>query len=183
MDTPMPNIMFRGMSTIFRIRDRLSPRHTILQEVGIRPGDKVLDFGCGPGAYVSATAQLVGETGLVYALDLHPLAVQSVRRLAKKHNLLNIKTIQSDGPTQLPAGSVDVVLLYDIFHMLSQADAVLAELQRILKPGGLLSVIEPHWPEARTISGITQAGRFQLVKKGAHTLSFIPQPGTDGVLL
>jgi len=174
MDTSMPNIMFKGMSTIFRIRDWLSPRHPILQEVNIRPGDKVLDFGCGPGGYVPAIAQLVGETGLVYALDLHPLAIQSVQALARKQNLRNIKTIQSNGPTGLPADSLDAVLLYDIFHMLKQPDTILAELHRVLKAGGILSVIEPHWDQQRTIAGISQGGRFQLVTKGAKTLTFAP---------
>ena len=180
MDTPMPNIMFRGMTTIFKIRDWLKPRHSILHHVGIRPGDKVLDFGCGPGGYVPAASKLVGETGLVFALDLHPLAIQSVKTLARKQNLRNVKTIQSNGPTGLPTDSVDVVLLYDSFHMLSQPNAVLTELHRVLKAEGILSVIEPHWDQERTIADISQGARFQLIKKEARILSFVPQSQSSG---
>jgi ubiquinone/menaquinone biosynthesis C-methylase UbiE len=72
----------------------------------------------------------------VYALDLHPLAVERVRTLARKQQLGNVETIQSDCATGLPDGSVDVVLLYDIFHMLSEPDAILGELHRVLPNPG-----------------------------------------------
>jgi ubiquinone/menaquinone biosynthesis C-methylase UbiE len=165
--------MFRGMSLIFQIRDFLSPRDDILQEAGIQPGFQVLDYGCGPGAYVPGIVERVGESGKVYALDLHPLAVQRVQALARKRRLENVETICSDCETRLPDGSVDVVLLYDIFHMLSEPYAVLAELHRILKKNGTLSVIDPHISQEQIVSGITNEQLFELQKKGAKSYRFV----------
>ena len=172
MDKPMPRWAFDAMSFMFRIRDLLQPRTRILQEVDLKPGFHVLDYGCGPGTYVPHVAKRVGETGRVYALDLHPLAVQRVQALARARQLGNVETIQSDCATGLPEGSVDVVLLYDIFHMLSEPDAVLAELHRVLKKGGTLSVHDPHMREEDLVSGVTANRLFALVKKSERTCQF-----------
>ena len=125
MSTSSSNVGFRMMACMFRIRDLLQSRARVLQEVELEPGFRVLDYGCGPGAYVPHVAKRVGETGRVYALDLHPLAVERVRALARSRQLDNVETIRSDCATGLPDGSVDVVLLYDIFHMLREPNAVL----------------------------------------------------------
>lgn len=171
----MPNWAFNGMSFMFKIRDRLQPRTQVLQEVELGPGDRVLDYGCGPGTYVPHVAERVGETGHVYALDLHPLAVRRVQELARKRRLGNVETIQSDCRSRLPDGSVDVVLLYDIFHMLSEPDAVLAELHRVLKAQGTLSLLDPHMREEDLVSGVTRGGLFTLAAKGERTYRFAKQ--------
>ena len=172
MDKPMPNWAFNGMSFMFRIRDLFESRAQILQEVNLEPGFCVLDYGCGPGTYVSHLADRVGKSGRVYALDLHPLAVERVRSLARKRRLGNVEAIQSDCATGLPDDSVDVVLLYDIFHMLSEPEAVLSELRRVLKADGTLSVHDPHMPENKLTSGVTASSEFVLVDKGERTYRF-----------
>ena len=67
---------------------------------------------------------------------------------------------------------MDVVLLCDTFHMLSEPDGVLAELHRVLKPNGILSFSDHHLPEGEIISGITGSGLFGLLSKGKYTYSF-----------
>jgi ubiquinone/menaquinone biosynthesis C-methylase UbiE len=172
MDKPMPNLMFNGMSFILKLRDLILPPKEILQEVGIKPGFRVLDYGCGPGGYVVDAAELVGESGRVYALDIHPLAVQRVQDIARKRQLTNVETILSDCQTGLPNSSVDVVLLYDIFHMLSAPQAILAELHRVLKQDGILSFSDHHMSEDEIISGVTRDRSFKLSKKGERTYHF-----------
>jgi ubiquinone/menaquinone biosynthesis C-methylase UbiE len=175
MDKPMPNWAFKGMSFMFRIRDLFESRARILEEVNLEPGFYVLDYGCGPGAYVSYLAERVGESGRVYALDLHPLAIERVQALARRRRLDNVETIRSDCATGLPDGSVDVVLLYDIFHGLSEPEAVLAELQRVLKVDGTLSVHDPHMREEDLLGGVTGSQRFALAGKGEKTYQFVKQ--------
>jgi len=147
----------------------------ILKEVGIKPGFQVLDYGCGPGSYVMPLAELMGESGKIYALDIHPLAIQKVKKLITKKHLTNVETIHSDCKTGLPDNSIDVVLLYDILHELSNPDAVLEELHRILKPKGILSSRDHHWNENEIISEVTNKGLFQLLKKGEKTYSFLKE--------
>ncbi len=175
VDRPMPDIAFIAMSTLFRFRDLLRPRSEVLKEVGIKPGFRVLDYGCGPGAYVAATAGLVGPTGKVHALDIHPLAIQRVASVARRKGLANVETILSDCRTGLPGESVDVVLLYDIFHHLSEPDAVLREMHRVLKPAGILSFSDHHMKRAGIVSGVTRGQLFTLKAEGKRTYSFSKQ--------
>ena len=172
MDKPMSNLMVQGMCFVFMLRDFFSPRETILTETGIKPGDYVLDYGCGPGGYAAPASILLGEAGRVYALDINPLAVKRVQKIALKKQLANIETICSDCKTGLHDNSLDMILLYDIFHMLSNPDAVMAELHRTLKPKGTLSFSDHHMNENEIMAKITDSGLFLLSKKGKKTYSF-----------
>ena len=169
----MANFAFSMMSAMFKVRDLLRPRKEILGELGIKPGFRVLDYGCGPGGYVATAAELVGRSGMVYALDMHPLAIEKVEKIVRKNQLANVKTIRSDCQTGLPDDSIDVVLLYDILHMLSDPHAVLAELRRVLKPDGVLSLNEPHMGEQDVLSAVTNGHAFRLARRGERTYSFV----------
>jgi ubiquinone/menaquinone biosynthesis C-methylase UbiE len=161
------------MALTFKIRDFLRPRKDVVKEVGIREGFQVLDYGCGPGSYVRAVAELVGKSGKIYALDINLLAIQTVKKIAEKNRLTNVETILSSCKTVLPDDSIDVVLLYDTFHDLTDPDEVLEELHRVLKPNGVLSFSDHHMKENDIISEVTNKGLFKLLKKGVETLSFV----------
>ena len=61
MDKAQFNLDFRLMSLMFKVRDVVATRMRVLEEVGIEPGFRVLDYGCGPGSYTPPLAELVGE--------------------------------------------------------------------------------------------------------------------------
>ncbi len=172
MDKPEPGLHFKLMALTFEIRDFFAPRMSILKEVEIKPGFSVLDYGCGSGSYITAAAGLVGESGKIYALDIHPLAIERVRRIASRNHLPNVETIQSDCATRLPDDSVDVALLYDVFHKLSDPDSVLEELYRVLTPDGILSFSDHHIKEDEIVSRVADKGLFRLAGKGRKTYSF-----------
>jgi ubiquinone/menaquinone biosynthesis C-methylase UbiE len=163
---------FRLMALSYKVRDFLRPRQDLLEEVGIKTCSQVLDYGCGPGSYVGPVIKLIGDIGTLYALDVHPLAIKTVQRLASQKKLSNIRVIMSDCATGLPPASIDVVLLYDILHDLENRAEVLAELHRVLKPEGVLSVTDHHLQEDEIISRVTQGGLFKLKSKGSKTLGF-----------
>jgi ubiquinone/menaquinone biosynthesis C-methylase UbiE len=173
----MPAIAFRVMSWLINIRNRKHPPKEILQETGIKPGFRVLDYGCGPGGHSIAAAELVGEQGRVYALDIHPLALEAVEKAAAEKHLANIETIQSACATGLDAESLDMVMLYDIFHMLRNQKEVLREvlreLHRVLKLGAILSVDDHHMKAEDVVSGVTNTALFELSAKGKKTFSFL----------
>jgi ubiquinone/menaquinone biosynthesis C-methylase UbiE len=73
----------------------------------------------------------------------------------------------------LPSESVDVVLLYDVFHDLEDQTAVLEELHRVLKQDGVLSFSDHHLKEADIPSIVTAGKLFRLLKKGERTFSFV----------
>jgi len=163
---------FGLLSLTYKFRDLRLPRINVLKEVGIQPGFHVLDYGCGPGSYIMPLAGLVGTHGKIYALDINPLAIQAVQRLAAKKGLMNVQTILSGCQTELPSNSVNVVLLYDIIHNLDEPNEILAELHRVLKLKGVLSVTDHHLQEADIISLVTSKGSFKLTAKGKRTYSF-----------
>jgi len=173
MDKPEPNFHFKAMSFTYKFRDFFLPRKNILKEVRVKPGFSVLDYGCGPGSYIIPLAELVGKSGKIYALDIHPLAIQMVQSIASKKQLRNVKTICSNYKTGLPDSSIDVALLYDTFHDLSNPSEVLKELHRVLKPNGILSFSDHHMEENEIVAKITNRGLFKLSGKGKRTYSFL----------
>ena len=173
MDRLMSNRDFKLMTLGFKLRDLFLPRINTLKEAGIKSGDNILDYGCGPGSYTVVAAKLVGESGKVYALDIHPLAVQKVQNIAAKRRLTNIETILSDCATGLADESIDVALLYDALHEVSEPDKILAELHRVLKPNGILSFNDHHMKDEEIITKITENGLFKLSNKGERVYNFV----------
>jgi len=172
IDKQQSKLDFRLMALTYKFRDLRRPRMKILQEVGIEKGFHVLDYGCGPGSYLVPLAELIGESGEIYALDANPLAIDAVKRLATKKGLANVRTILSDRETGLSPDSIDIVLLYDILHNLKEPDAVLTELYRVLKPGGILSVSDHHLKKDEIISRVTGNGLFRLSVKKESIINF-----------
>ena len=163
---------FKLMTLTFRVRDFFRPRMDFLKEAGIKSGFCVLDYGCGPGSYITPLAQLVGALGEIYALDIDPLAIKQVQKTAARKTITNVKTIESDCKTGLRENHVDVVLLYDTFHDLSDPDDVLSELHRVVKSGGILSFSDHHMNEKDILTNVTDTGLFKLLTKGKKTYSF-----------
>jgi len=175
-DAPIPKIAFQSMKLSYKARDFLKPRQIILSEAPIKPGDTVLDFGCGTGSYTFIVAKIVGPQGRVVALDIHPLAIKHVENIARSRRLDNIDVVQSDADTGLADESVDLILLFDIFHMLNDPNRVLRELARVLKAEGHLCVNDHHMNGEGLTAGITSAGLFVEVNRAEHMILFRKHP-------
>jgi ubiquinone/menaquinone biosynthesis C-methylase UbiE len=172
LDAPISKFEFQRMALMISLRDLFSAPESTLDEVEIRPGFHVLDYGCGSGSFTLAALKRVGPEGKVYALDLHPLALQRVQRAAEKRGFPNIETIQSDCITRLATGTLDVVLFYYTLHWLTDPDCVLGELHRILKPDGVLSFRDPYMKEEEVLAAVTGRNWFRLAAKGEKTYRF-----------
>jgi len=172
---------FRLMSLEFRIRDRLRSPSKILEKAGVGVGMTVLDFGCGPGGFSLAAARLVGPGGQVTAVDIHPLALTSVRKSAERRGIKNLRAISGIGPAAVSDGGVDVVLMYDVLHDLGDADQILADIHRILKPGGRLTVRDHHLNESLLASIVCGKGFFRPAGRAAKTFLFEKADKDQGV--
>jgi ubiquinone/menaquinone biosynthesis C-methylase UbiE len=117
----------------------------VLGKAGVEKKCVVLDFGCGSGAYALPAARLTGPGGTVYALDKDIHALETLVRRAREEGLQNIITIvSSDLDTGLPDGSVDLVLLHDVLHMIDEQRALFGKVNRVLDPGGRVSIYPMH---------------------------------------
>jgi ubiquinone/menaquinone biosynthesis C-methylase UbiE len=169
------SLNFRGLALFLRLRERSGEPQKQIESLRLRPGQVVLDYGCGIGSYSLPAARALGEEGTVYALDIHPLAVETVQKRSRQESLSNVRTIRSGLDTGLPDESVDVVLLYDVLHHVHDKGALVRELHRILKTDGLLSVIPDHMEESELLK-IVQAGRrFSLQPRHTNSFEFAKQ--------
>ncbi len=124
---------------------------SILKYIGIKRGQKVLDFGCGSGNYTIPAARVVGEQALVYALDEDKETLDQLMSKAKSIGLKNITRVDASGKSRIRLDNefVDVVLLYDVLHYYyfpeeEDRRQLLYEVYRVLKPNGLLSLYPTH---------------------------------------
>ena len=109
----------------------------------IPTGATVADIGAGSGYMTLKMAERVGPTGRVFANDLQPQMLSILgRRLADKR-ITNVTLVQGtvDDP-KLPAASLDLELLVDVYHEFSQPQAMLRRLREALKPDGRLVLLE-----------------------------------------
>jgi ubiquinone/menaquinone biosynthesis C-methylase UbiE len=169
------NLDFRLMALTLRLREGLRSPKEDLKLVGLGPDQVVLDYGCGVGSYTIPAAQIVGPEGVVYALDKHPLAIQMVEKRAVQEGLTNVETIYSDLVTGLPDASVDVVLLYDVLHAVPDQLALLQELGRVLKPGGILSVRPEHMGRQTFTGLMKRSASFAPGKERGEAYCFTRQ--------
>jgi len=126
-----------------------NPARTLeLMGVGRRIKD-IADFGCGYGTFTIPAAQVIG--GKIYALDIEPGMVKTVKLKVKMFNLDNVVAIRRDFVSRgsgLKNSSIDFVFLFNILHA-EDPVGLLKEAYRILKPGGKAGII--HWKYDETI--------------------------------
>ena|SRR5206468_1788616 len=109
----------------------------------IATGASVADIGAGSGYMTVRLARRVGPEGKVYANDLQPQMLELLKRRLAHDKIANVIVVQGtvDDP-KLPAASVDLELMVDVYHELSQPQAMLRHLRDALKPGGRLALLE-----------------------------------------
>lgn len=172
MDKPMGNLSFRMMAALLRLFKREPFMRQRLEFAGIREGQVVLDFGSGPGYFAALAAEIVGPYGKVYAADIQPLITDYIEGLKEKRCLENLEAIVTDCDTSLPDESVDVILLFDVIHMMEDPNRVLNEMRRVLKSRGTLCVDVYHMDEERAIRIVENMG-FSKDEQLKNTINFV----------
>lgn len=120
----------------------------------LTPGMRVLDAGCGPGTITLGLARAVAPGGSCAALDREPSQVALARAGAARGGVEHV-AFQVASIYELPFAdaSFDAALSHAVFEHLARPAAALAELRRVLRPGGLLGVCSSDWGDARIEPG------------------------------
>ncbi|HEX8947243.1 MAG TPA: methyltransferase domain-containing protein [Candidatus Paceibacterota bacterium] len=145
------------------------PRKTV-EQMGLRAGMKVGDFGVGSGHYAVAAASIVGPEGHVYAIDVQEDILKHVRFLAEQAHLHNVETIwgnfEKTHGSKLRDHTLDAAILSNVLFQLSDRAAALAEIKRTLKPGGMLLVVD--W--VGSFSGVGPAPEHVVSERSTEEL-------------
>lgn len=163
----MSNLSFRMMTLFFRIVDLFYPHVARrVSRFGLEEGMTVVDYGCGPGRYTVVFARVVGEQGKVFAVDIHELAIEAVRKEILKRGLGNVEPVLARGyDSTLPDQVADRVLALDMFFGIREPTPFLAELKRLTKPDGLLIIDDGHQSRQTTREKVLASELWDIVQE------------------
>lgn len=147
---------------------------TLLEKAGIEEKMKVADLGCGRRGYFALqSAKLVGDRGIVYAIDVVKEALENVQSSAKLFGITNIQTIWADleiyKSTKIPDGTIDLAMLNNVLFQTKKEIEIIKEATRILKKGGKFLVTD--WKKIKAPFGPPLENRVEAEKVKQYTES------------
>jgi len=162
------NLIFKpaGANMESRFRHWLYPPLKTLQDAGVRPGQTVLEVGCGTGFFTLPAAKLIGEQGRLIAMDVTSDFITRVSTKVEAAKIKNVEVIKRNAlDTGLDSVSIDTVLLFGVLPFpLLPLNRLLPEMHRVLKPEGRLSVW--LWPIPFLVPwSISRSGLFNFINK------------------
>ena len=146
--TPVTYALGRDTAEAERLRRQTTELQPLaaelLDRVGAAEGQSAIDVGCGPRGILELLAERVGPRGRVVGLEVDPVHVAMARELVAEQGLTNVEVIQADARnTGLPPASFDVAHARTVLVNVPDPEAVLAEMTRLVRPGGWVASLEP----------------------------------------
>ncbi|MEO5733959.1 MAG: methyltransferase domain-containing protein [Rubrivivax sp.] len=163
-------------------REREERTDLLVRALQLAPGMTVADIGAGTGYLARRMAPRVAPGGRVLAVDVQPQMVRLLRAAAEREGIGNIEaSLGTEDDVRLPASSVDLAVMVDVYHELSLPFEVLASIVRALKPRGRVAFVEyraedPAVP-IKTLHKMTAA----QVRKEAAVQGLLPERAFEGL--
>lgn len=147
--------------------DRFTERFTgaiaarLVELAALSPGESVLDVGCGTGVVTFKAAERVGTRGTVVGIDLSDgMLAKAAAKSARAPSPLSVSFLKMDAEAlDFPDGKFDCVLSLFALRHFPHPDAALAQMRRVLKPGGRAVVAVGSGPELLSAAGLAAAWR------------------------
>jgi SAM-dependent methyltransferase len=115
----------------------------LIAKLGFRPGQNVADVGCGSGYYSRRIAPLVAPGGKVFGVDIQPEMLRMLEAAAKTDGITNIVPVLSEpSDPKLAPGTIDWILLVDVYHELQNPEPMLRKMREALSPTGRVALVE-----------------------------------------
>jgi ubiquinone/menaquinone biosynthesis C-methylase UbiE len=115
----------------------------VIKAMDLHSGDVVADLGAGSGYFTFRIAPEVGKTGKVLAVDIQEEMLEAIRSRAAAQGISNVEEVKdTETDPELPANSVDRVLMVDVYHELTYPFEVMTKVREALKPGGRVVFVE-----------------------------------------
>jgi SAM-dependent methyltransferase len=128
---------------IYLTPDVVATRRRVLEALALASGERVLDVGAGPGFLAAAAAEAVGPTGHVCGVDIS----EPLLAYARERTTLPWLEFRNGDATALPFADAtfDVAVSMQVLEYVPEVDAALAEIARVLRPGGRALVVDTDW--------------------------------------
>lgn len=161
---PCPSLLGWALESSFY--GRITGTAKTLDRIGLKPGQRALEVGPGPGRLLIPAARRVLPGGEVVGIDIQPGMVERLKERAKAANVTNLTAILGDATQPIvPEASFDLAFLVTTLGEIPDRSAALAQCFRALKSGGILSVSEmlpdPHYQSKTTVKRLAEAAGFQ----------------------
>jgi arsenite methyltransferase len=132
------------LERLYATRDMLRRRELVRAALDVRPGDRILDVGCGPGFYVTELLEAVGHEGSVVGVDSSADMLAVAAKRAAGHG--NVEFHQADATSlPVPAASFERAVCVQVLEYVRDVSAALSEMHRALRPGGRMLVWDIDW--------------------------------------
>ena len=163
----MSNIGFNAMTLVMKLMDMVGGHsRKNFETLGLKPGQTVIDYGCGPARYIGFASNAVGKTGKIFAVDIHALAITKVKEKIEKLALTNVEAVLAEKyKTPISSETADIVYALDMFHMVEKPDEFLNELSRLVKKEGTIIIEDGHQPRTQTIQKIKLFGCLNIIQE------------------
>ncbi|MBA7716517.1 2-methoxy-6-polyprenyl-1,4-benzoquinol methylase [subsurface metagenome] len=173
---PIPDAVYKIDIWFFKFFDLFWDPRRLLKKIPLKEGMTVVDYGCGIGRYTLPVAELVGLKGKVFAADIQPLAIKTVKEKAARQGLTNVETILVDSyTTGIQDSSIDIVLLIDTLHMINDYHALFQEIHRILKQDGLTFMDKGHMKMSKAREIVESTNLFTIVECWSRDMLVAPK--------
>lgn len=124
-------------------REREERCSMMLTNLGIKTGMTICDMGCGNGFHTLPMAQMTGNKGVVYGVDVQSEMLSFLRERMEEQGIENvIPILGSFHNPRLPTETIDMILLVDVYHEFSHPEEMLAAMRKSLKPDGVIVLVE-----------------------------------------
>ena len=136
--------MAEQLEVLYHRRDIVRRRRLVQEALAARPGERVLDVGCGSGFYVTELLDQVGREGSVTGVDRAPAMLAVAAKRAEGRD--NVAFYEADATNlPVPDGAFDAAVSVQVLEYVPDATAALAEMHRALRPGGRVVIWDVDW--------------------------------------
>lgn len=134
------------IETMYRTAEVVEQRRVTLELLDPRPGEDVLDIGCGPGYLAGELADRVGASGSVRGVDSSTSMLAIARRRSPGEDAAPVRLVAADALSlPFPDSSFDAVTATQVYEYVSDVPSALVEARRVLRPGGRLLILDTDW--------------------------------------